>query len=204
MQSSRAKITFLSHFVDTNLKMHQLLKIFMASRQRGELPRESQLYCVTINSQIARSHKRQKKMWKVILVWDLWCSLAFISSSICDLHKSFSCKKKDLNYVRSSKCFILFSTVALTRICSRWGGLDMLRDVFSLNMMMLAMEQLSRQKKSDSMIMRITLRAARAIHRRHKSSLQSVCKPSKEISFKFFFSKVFQQLFLFACWFFFS
>jgi hypothetical protein len=74
-------------------------------------------------------------------------------------------------------------------------GLDMLRDVFSLNMMILAMASSYQGEKSDSMIMRIMLRAARAIHRRHKSSLQSVCKPSKEVSFKFFFLKVFQQLF---------
>lgn len=36
MQSSRAKITFLSHFfVDTNLKMHQLLEIFMGVKRGG-------------------------------------------------------------------------------------------------------------------------------------------------------------------------
>lgn len=88
----------------------------------------------------------------------------------------------------------MFYSVALTRMCLRWEGLDMLRDVFSFNMMMLAMPSSYQGEKSDSMIMRMLLKAARAIHRRHKSSLLSVCKPSKEVSFKFFFSKVFFYL----------
>jgi hypothetical protein len=105
---------------------------------------------------------------------------------------------------RSSKCF--YSTVALTLnhmcVVARWDLIcwEMFSD---LNMMMGSSRAIKAQK-SDSMIMRIMLRALCAIHRRHKSSLQSVCKPSKKISFKFLYfrSKYFNSFFLFACWFF--
>lgn len=101
---------------------------------------------------------------------------------------------KKLNYVhRSSKC--LFNCGPdLNVLCDE--GTWYVERCFQLEHDdSLRWQAAIKAKKSDSMIMRIMLRAARAIHRRHKSSLQSVCKPSKEISFKFFFSKVFQQLF---------
>jgi hypothetical protein len=49
MQSSRAKITFPSHFVDTNLKMHQLFEIFTGEEAELEGRTFSQLSIASLS-----------------------------------------------------------------------------------------------------------------------------------------------------------
>lgn len=158
--------------------MHQLLKIFM-SREFGGRAREILNYIASLSIAQHRTDDSRTR-WRFMMFL-----LAFISSSICIMRapqQASVVRRIRLKLcARSSKCFYFYMWPWLEYVCH--GFETMLRDVLGWNMMRCLGDGMAAIKaKSDSMIMRIMLRA------RHKSSLQAAKRSDDEPQLRVFVS----------------